>query len=375
MSRTANRLICLTLAAVMLALSVPCDAAPAPSASAYVLLDADSGRVLLSQRETDELPIASTTKIMTALTALGMSRLTDAVTVKREHLKEGSSMYLAEGETLTMEELLYGLMLPSGNDAAECIADYCGGDGGTAAFVRRMNETAAALGMTHTSFANPSGLDAEGHYSCALDMARLMARAMDDPTFAQIVSTRTVKAGVRAMKNHNKLLGAVEGCIGGKTGYTGSAGRTLVTCAEREGLRLVAVTLHDGSDWDDHRALYDYGFSRYRAEAAVKRGAAYAMTTVQNGAVSAVPLVAAEPFSCAVAEDEELTLRVDAPETATAPIAVGEPLGTLRVLLDGAELGSVPLIAAHAIPAAEPSDVKNSLSERLRALFGARHQE
>ncbi len=369
---TARRLLCLVLACVTLALCVPCDAAPAVSASAYVLLDADSGRVLLAQKETDELPIASTTKIMTALTALRMSRLTDVVTVKREHLKEGSSMYLEEGETLTMEELLYGLMLPSGNDAAECIADYCGGDGGTAAFVQRMNDTAAVLGMTHTAFANPSGLDAKGHYSCALDMARLMACAMDDPTFAQIVSARTVKAGVRTMKNHNKLLGAVEGCVGGKTGYTGTAGRTLVTCAERDGLRLVAVTLHDSSDWDDHRALYDYGFSQYRAERAVQRGKAYSMCTVQGGAVSAVPLVAAETFSCAIAPDDSLTLCVDAPETVTAPVSAMQPLGTLRVLLDGAELGSVPLVAASAVPAAEP--VKRiTLSEQLRAIFSARH--
>jgi len=371
MPRTARRYLCLALAAVTLAVIVPCNAAPALSASAYVLMDADSGRVLLAQRETDEMPIASTTKIMTALTALGMSRLTDVVTVKREHLKEGSSMYLEADETLTMEELLYGLMLPSGNDAAECIADYCGGDGGTAAFVRRMNDTAAALGMTHTSFANPSGLDAQGHYSCALDMARLMAHAMDDPTFAQIVSARTVKAGVRTMKNHNKLLGAVEGCIGGKTGYTGSAGRTLVTCAERDGLRLVAVTLHDGSDWDDHRALYDYGFSHYHRQTAAKRGGVCATCAVRFGAVSAVPLVAAEAFSCALAEDETLTLRVDAPETVTAPVTAGEPLGTLRVLLGGAELGSVPLLAASAVPAAEPAK-QPTLMEQLRALLGAR---
>ena len=369
MPRTARRFFCLALAAVLSALCVPCDAAPSVSAAAYVLMDADSGRVLLSRRESDELSIASTTKIMTALTALRMSRLTDAVTVKREHLKEGSSMYLEEGETLTMEELLYGLMLPSGNDAAECIADYCGGDGDTAAFVRRMNENAAALGMTHTAFANPSGLDAEGHHSCALDMARLMAYAMDDPTFAQIVSARTVKVGVRTMKNHNKLLGAVEGCIGGKTGYTGAAGRTLVTCAERDGLRLVAVTLHDGSDWDDHRALYDYGFSHYRAETAVRRGETYAVCAVQGGSAGAVPLTATESFTCALTEGEALTVQVDAPETLNAPLSAGQRLGTLRVLLDGAELASVPLAAPYAVPA----PVKQpTISERLRTMFGTR---
>lgn len=127
-------------------------------------MDAGSGRVLTGKNTEQELAIASTTKIMTALVALETGNLSDKVTVKQNHLKEGSSMYLRAGEVLTLEELLYGLLLPSGNDAAECIADHC--SGGVERFVARMNEKAAALGMTHTSFANPSGLDAQGHYSC-----------------------------------------------------------------------------------------------------------------------------------------------------------------------------------------------------------------
>jgi len=343
-------MLCAVFALLLAAGNMPCHAAsPDVSASAYVLMDAESGRVLLAKNETQELPIASTTKIMTALLALRHGRLTDRVTVRREHLREGSSMYLAEGETLTLEALLYGLMLSSGNDAAECIADHCGG---TERFVRRMNETAAELGMTHTSFANPSGLDAEGHRSCALDMARLMAHAMRDPAFARIVSTATASAGTRVMTNHNKLLGAACGCIGGKTGYTDAAGRTLVTCAERGGLRLVAVTLRDGNDWKDHAALYEYGFSAYRSERVLTRGEVCALAAVRGGEMSCVALKAAESVCWPLAEGEALTLRVELPDAVAAPVKTGQTLGEAAVLLDGAEVGRAALVAAESVRAA-----------------------
>ncbi len=345
-----RRIFCVLLALLLLA--GPCRAAaPDVSAAAYVLMDADSGRVLLARNETEERPIASTTKIMTALVALSHSRLTDVVTVRREHLREGSSMYLAEGETLTMEALLYGLMLPSGNDAAECIADYCGG--GTETFVRWMNETAAELGMTHTAFANPSGLDAKGHYSCALDMARLMAAAMREPTFAQIVSSKSATTAGRSMANHNKLLGVVDSCIGGKTGYTGGAGRTLVTCAQRGGLRLIAVTLRDGNDWQDHTALYDYGFAAYRREKAVERGHICALAAVRGGESACVALAAEESFCYPLAQGETLSLRVELSDAAQAPVAAGQRLGEAIVLLDGAELGRVALIACDDVRTAQ----------------------
>ena len=263
MPRFARCVFAVFLAVSCLSSSLTCQAAaPETAAAAFILMEAGSGRVLASRNETQERSIASTTKIMTCLVALEHSELTEKVTVKREHLREGSSMYLLEGETLTMEELLYGLMLPSGNDAAECIAAHCGGSSGSAQFVRWMNEKAKALGMEHTSFANPSGLDEMGHSSCALDMARLAAYAMQNPTFARIVSTRTASVGTRTMTNHNKLLASYSGCVGLKTGYTRAAGRTLVSCVRRNGRTLVAVTLQDGNDWADHAALYDWGFAQ-----------------------------------------------------------------------------------------------------------------
>ncbi len=347
-----RRALGFVFALLILTGSMPCHAAaPSVSASAYVLMEAESGRVLLAGGETEERAIASTTKIMTALVALRSSRLTDVVTVKREHLREGSSMYLAPDETLTVEALLYGLMLPSGNDAAECLADFCGP--GTARFVERMNDTAAALGMTHTHFANPSGLDEAGHHSCALDMARLMACAMREPAFAQIVSAKIATAGTRTMSNHNKLLGAVEGCVGGKTGYTGAAGRTLVTCAERDGLRLIAVTLRDGNDWADHAALYDYGFASYRAERPIRRGEICATAAVRGGKASFAALCAAESVCCPVADGETLDVRYELPETLSAPVFMGQAVGEAVVLLDGAEVARVALQASRTVEAAE----------------------
>ena len=367
MPRFLRRVLSCFLLALLVLGETPCNAAaPEVSASAYVLMDADSGRVLLARDETAEKPIASTTKIMTALVALDESRLTDKVTVRREHLKEGSSMYLAEGETLTMEALLYGLMLPSGNDAAECIADHCGR--GREAFVGKMNAKAAELGMTHTSFANPSGLDEAGHHSCAIDMARLMACAMRNPSFSQIVSARTATVGTRTMGNHNKLLGTFSGCIGGKTGFTDGAGRTLVTCAERGGMRLIVVTLHDGSDWNDHKALYEYGFSVYRPRRAVVRGKEYALAAVRGGEATCVRICAAEDFFYPLAEGETLTLRVEAENAVSAPVEAGQRLGGATVLLNGAELGTVALVAAQDVAAPEPAPARSPL-ERFRALW------
>ena len=227
------------------------------SATAAVLMDADMGQVLYEKNGDRQMLIASTTKIMTALVVLEHAAPDDVITVTPDHMAEGSSMYLKAGETVRVEELLYGLLLCSGNDAALALTECAGG---LTPFVALMNEKAAALGMARTSFVNPNGLDADGHYSTARDMAVLAAAAMENPTFRRICSSRSVTIGQRTMENHNRLLRQMEGCVGLKTGYTQAAGRTLVSCTEREGCRLVAVTLQDGNDWADHAALYDYGF-------------------------------------------------------------------------------------------------------------------
>lgn len=365
MPRTVRQILAIFLVVTSLTSDIACQAsAPTVSAESYVLMDADSGRVLLGQNETQEKSIASTTKIMTALVAVENGQLSDTVTVKKAHLKEGSSMYLVEGEVVTLEALLYGLLLPSGNDAAECIADHCGG---REAFLSKMNEKARQLGMTHSSFKNPSGLDEDGHYSCALDMARLAAYAMRNPTFARICATVTATVWERVMGNHNKLLGTLPGCIGLKNGFTDDAGRTLVTCCERDGLRLIAVTLHDSFDKVDHSALYDYGFSAYHRQSAVRCGAVCGTVAVRGGAETSVKALASRGFACSLADGEKVAVRLELPQSVNAPIEKGQALGELVILLNGEEIARVPLLSDRTVGAA--MEKKSGAAEWLYRLL------
>ncbi len=319
-------------------------AAVGTSASSAVLIEQWSGRVLYEQSADDERLIASITKIMTAVVALEQGDLEDRYTVTAEDMAEGSSMYLKPGDVLTLEELLYGLMLCSGNDAALAVAHCVSGD--LEDFVAAMNRTAEELGMTHSHFVNPNGLDAKGHYSSARDMAKLAAYALRDQDFRRIVSTASVTIGERYMKNHNKLLRLCEGCIGVKTGYTKAAGRTLVSAASRDGMTLVCVTLNDGDDWNDHMALLDYGFANYRLETAVEAGQKLSSVLVRNGGVVSVPLAAAGDLRCPLTEDEHLTLVARAPVSVAAPVVPGQVIGEVCAYLDGMEVASVDLVAA-----------------------------
>lgn len=340
---------CLFAAFLLLFSIFPCQArAVGTSATSAILLDVDSGRVLYEQNADAKMLIASTTKILTALVAIREGDPDALVTVTREAaLTEGSSMYLKEGEQLTLETLLYGLMLCSGNDAAVAIADAVGGS--QAEFVEMMNATARELGMEHSSFANPNGLDHEMHYSTARDMARLACAAMENETLMRIASTRSVTIGGRTMTNHNKLLTYMDGCIGLKTGYTRAAGRTLVSCAERNGQRLVAVTLQDGNDWADHQALYDYGFSNYPAQRTAVMGQAVKQAGVQGGLRATVPLVAAESFAWPVAAGERLETRVELDGPLTAPVTAGTKVGQAVFTLNGAEVGRIGLLCGETV--------------------------
>ena len=314
------------------------------SATAAILMDVDSGRVLYEQNADRKMLIASTTKIMTALVAIENDTLSDVVTVKRSHMAEGSSMYLKEGERLTLETLLYGLLLCSGNDAALAIADHVGG--GVDNFVDMMNAKAKELGMTGTSFANPNGLDDEKHYSTARDMAKLAAAAAENETFVRICSTRSVSVGGRVMSNHNKLLGMVEGCIGMKTGYTKAAGRTLVSCAQRDGQRLAAVTLQDGNDWLDHSAMLEYGFQTYPAQRFLTVGEVVRRVRVEGCDGAAMDLAAADSFSWPLAQGEKVETRWEVPNSLKAPLSAGDVAGQAVFVLNGQELGRVNLLCA-----------------------------
>ena len=318
------------------------------SATSAILMDVDSGRVLYEYNADKQMLIASTTKILTALVALQEGHLSDTVTVSREAAyTEGSSMYLKEGEKLTLETLLYGLLLCSGNDAAVAIAEHVGGS--VEAFVEKMNEMAHQLGMDNSSFANPNGLDDEKHYSTARDLAKLACAAVNNAALVRIASTRSVTIGGRTMTNHNKLLSNLEGCIGLKTGYTMAAGRTLVSCLEKNGQRLVAVTLQDGNDWADHESLYDYGFSAYPAQQAAVLGKIVKEERVENGTLPTVPLIAGESFSWPVGEGETLTTQVVLEKTLKAPLLVGQSVGQAVFSLNGKEVGRINLLCGKTI--------------------------
>ena len=333
------------LCSFLLAGALTCQAgAVGTSAASAVLIEQESGRVLYEQNADEERLIASITKIMTAVVALEQGDPQMEYTVTAADMAEGSSMYLKPGDVLRLEELLYGLMLVSGNDAALAVAHCVSGE--LEDFVALMNETATHLGMTHSHFANPNGLDAEGHYSSARDMACLAAYALENQDFRRIVSTASVTIGERYLANHNKLLRLCEGCVGVKTGFTKAAGRTLVSAASREGMTLVCVTLHDGDDWNDHMNLMDFGFANYRLETAVKSGQVLSSTLVRGGTVASVPLMAAEDLRYPLTGEEKLTVVARSPLSVAAPVVPGQAVGQVLAYLDGVEVASVDLVAA-----------------------------
>ncbi len=320
----------------------PCRA-QAISAQSAILMDAQTGRVLYEKQADAQSLIASTTKIMTALVVCEQCNVLDRMAIPKEAVGiEGSSMYLQEGEILTVQELLYGLMLRSGNDAAVALAIYCGGT--VEGFAQLMNDKAHRLGMDSSHFVNPHGLDAPGHYSTARDMAVLAAYAMENPIFARTVSTKSVTVGSRSLTNHNKLLWQVEGADGIKTGYTKAAGRILVSSAVRQGRRLVAVTINAPSDWQDHKFLLEEGFSRYSVRQVVIKGETLATVEIAGGEAGTVTLLAGENFSYALAEQEQPEIVISGPGFVYAPVVQGQPAGYAYICLQGRVVGKIPLL-------------------------------
>ena len=343
-----KRWIATTAAALLAAVAFfPVRTEAVSARSAYVM-DAVSGRVLYEKAPTQQSLIASTTKIMTALIVCEQSNVLDRMRIPREAIGiEGSSMYLQEGEVLTLQELLYGLMLSSGNDAAVALAIYCGGT--VEGFVELMNDKARVLGLTGTHFANPNGLDSPGHYSTARDLAVLSAYAMENPIFYKTVSAKTVKLGQRYLRNHNKLLWQVEGVDGVKTGYTKAAGRILVSSATRNGRRIIAVTIHDPCDWQDHTQLLETGFSRYTIRPVIKRGQLVGTLEVVGGETRQIQVLAAEDFSYALAEEENPQLALPGPGFVYAPAVEGADAGFAYVLIEGNAIGKFPVVYGQTV--------------------------
>ncbi len=246
------------------------------SASSAIMMDMDSKRIIYSKNIHQIRSVASISKIMTAYVALKYGKLDETITIGDEIKKAyGSGIYIKKGEKMTLLDLLYGLMLRSGNDAALSIANHVSKD--TKTFVDLMNKEAKLIGMTDTTFNNPSGLDEEaGNFSTSYDMALLMSAAMKNKTFQKITKTKTYKLSTNKNQyvwvNKNKLLKTYPYTTGGKTGFTVKARRTLVTTAKKDNLHLVVVTLNDGNDFSDHRALFDYGFENYHSYHILQKG-------------------------------------------------------------------------------------------------------
>ena len=344
MKRVFSGTVAVLIAAVLL---FPCQA-QAISAKKAVLMDADTGRFLYEKDAHSRSLIASTTKIMTALIICEQCNVLDRMKIPAEAVGiEGSSMYLREGEVLTLQELLYGLMLCSGNDAATALAIYCGGT--VEGFVQLMNDKAFRLGLQGTHFENPHGLDSPNHYSTARDLAVLAAYAMKNPVFYQTVSTKSVRFGSRSLQNHNKLLWRVDGADGVKTGFTKAAGRILVSSATRQGRRLICVTINDGNDWQDHSSLLEEGFSRYTPNQIVQQGECMGTVSVLGGESERVQLLAGEDFTYPLAAEEKPEILLPGPGFVYAPVVQGQDAGVGYVCLDGKVVGKVSMVYGQTV--------------------------
>lgn len=323
-------------------------------ARAAALIDVESGRILYSSRGDEPMLIASLTKIMTALVAIENGDLDSTVKVgKNAFAKEGSSLYLKQGEEMKLEDMLYGLMLRSGNDAATAIAEHVGGS--EEGFVYLMNLKAEELGLSHTHFANPHGLDAEEHYSSANDLAVLTAYALHNPVFKEIVKTEEKTVDNPDEKwdykwaNKNKMLRLYEGADGVKTGYTKKALRCLVSSATRNGQQLVAVTLNDGNDWNDHAALLNFGFNHYPLKTLIERGEG----------ISGYSFVTSKKFAYPLGQGEEARivtkLVLNEQPAASGGIEARSSSsfglkGAVVLQLGGKEIGRVPVYMPDQLP-------------------------
>ena len=338
------------------------------SARHFALLEAETGEIICEGNGNSRAPMASTTKIMTAIVAIENGRLDKTVTIPSEATGiEGSSIYLQEGEELTLEELLYALMLESANDAAVAIAIEIGG--GVPEFVEIMNRKAEELKLDSTHFTNPHGLDNAEHYTTAADLARLAAYAMNNPIFEKIASTQKKVIplsddGSRVLINHNKLLRLYKGAIGVKTGFTKRSGRCLVSCAEQNGVRLICVTLNAPGDWNDHRQLLDYGFGQYERITLAEAGAYTISLSCINGERSELLCTNPESLSVTVKKGtrDEIRAVTEYDRLLSAPVKKGDRVGQVVFYRGEDIIGECPLYALESVKSIK---YKKSILERI----------
>ncbi len=339
------------------------------SAHSAILIEQSSGDVLFEKNAHQRLPMASTTKIMTALCAIETGDLTRTVAVHPNACGvEGSSIYLQAGDHLTMESLLYALMLESANDAAAAIAYEISGS--IEGFADLMNGIAADLGLADTHFTNPHGLDDELHYTTAADLARIASHAMKNKDFEKIVSTRkhtvTITHGdgesvSRVLLNHNKLLRLSDDVTGVKTGFTKRSGRCLVSSAQHDGVSVIAVTLNAPDDWNDHLALHELGFSSRTCYSLAEPGEftiQLPCPTARDGVITACNR---DVFSLVRENGLEITHVVEADRLLMPPVEEGQPVGRVVFYANTEILGEIPLYSCDSVT--EPADTRSAIQK------------
>lgn len=340
------------------------------SAASAVLIEAETGTVLYEKNADEQRAMASTTKIMTAILTIEAGDLDREFTVDSMAIMvEGTSMGLKAGDRVSRRDLLYGILLPSGNDAANAAAVSVSGS--ISAFVKLMNDKAAELGLVNTHFATPSGLDAQGHYTTARELAMLTAYAMKNETFCEVVKCRLAEVEFgnppyrRTLYNSNKMLNRYEGAIGVKTGFTDNARRCLVSAAERGGVTLIAVTLNAGDDWNDHTKMLDYGFTRVSAYP-LETGCSAKVSIAGTGRTVGVY---ADNVTMSLTPEQRTKLerRVLLPRMAYNGVLKGDVLGSIEFLLDGKVVRSVPLYADANVSAEQG---KLNVWQKILSVFG-----
>lgn len=333
----------------------------AVSAQYMCVMDSLTGRVLYEKNAYTTYSMASTTKIMTAIVALENCNPDDIATVSYNASRtEGSSLYLQEGEKIRMIDLIYGLMLRSGNDAAVVIAEHIGGS--VEGFCDLMNEKAKEIGAKNSSFKNPNGLDAEGHYTTAYDLALITRYALKNPEFAKMCATKNkviytvdTNRGI-TVTNHNRLLNMYEGCDGVKTGYTKKTGRCLVSSATRNGFQVICVTLNAPNDWNDHSSMLDAAFNEYKPVEFIKKAQLMGSINIKNGEIENIDLLSGEDILIPLKDGEapKANMRLEKPDSICAPVVENQVIGKAIVSWDGIVIKEVDLLAALSVSEKEP---------------------
>lgn len=321
-------------------------------AAAAIVINADTGEIIFEQNANTKLPMASTTKIMTALLLCESGGLDETLTVTDKMVRvEGSSMGLLAGDSVSKRDLLYGMMLASGNDAANVTAYLLGGtvDG----FVKLMNQKAEALGLKNTRFETPSGLDGDSHYTTAYDLALLTKYALANEEFAAAAGSKSATLCYgnppyrRTLTNHNKMLKNYEGCVGVKTGFTKKSGRCLVTAAKRQGETVIAVTLNCPDDWNTHQVLLDYGFEKTETVEIIPSEARCTLPVISGKEKEIV--IDIEPYKTSKVTDGSFTATVNLPLFLYAPLEKGEQIGSVIYKKDDTIIAEEPIEAPKAI--------------------------